>query len=715
MATSGSAQTSVTNGKRTLKMTWTLVSQDTATNTSVVNVKVVWSVAETYGLSSGSAKTVTVNCLGATGTASADPSISSGASKTIFNKDLTVSHNADGTKSGTITVNWPISVTLNSGSTIGPLNISCNATLPTIPRASTVSFSSSSMTAGTAYTINISRASSSFTHKLSYSFGSGSGLTTGLGASNGVGTSTSFTPPTSLFQNYMTNASSGTLKITCQTYNGSTLVGSKTASATLSLSGNAPTVSFTTEDPYGYLTTYGGYVLGKSKITITGTESAKLGASISSRTITANGTTYNSNPATTDYISSTSNTTIKYTVKDSRGLSGSASSTITILDYKNPNISKFTVERCTSSGTVDSEGTWLKITYSTSVSPLNNKNSVSFRLSFTGTAAGSDEVTVSEAVPLSIGYSTSNATYLYNAGDNTTSFIVSARLSDDFTVDTASDTARGTMYGLLSSDHLGTVLSACKTYASSSANILPKTGGTISGNLTTNNAALYPKYWYLGGKNYSDLEKNIYFIGEILDSDGLCGGYNANVFKTIAHEVKDDDIVYMIGTKGAGYLAHRHIEYNHDYLDLNSTLDFKEIVRLVGELTQMYKNQEIQKIKIIYTEFVNNLTFTPRVVTLLPVDTSEFENITITNKYTVFEPNANEVLNQLIPMYLQSVIYGYLVESVTSENASRRTSMENATDNAEELIEDLLLKYNQARQTAITNEISEIVAGANAQ
>ena len=201
----------------------------------------------------------------------------------------------------------------------------------------------------------------------------------------------------------------------------------------------------------------------------------------------------------------------------------------------------------------------------------------------------------------------------------------------------------------------------------------------------------------------------------VTSSLGLCGGYNANVFKTIAHEVKDDDIVYMIGTKGAGYLAHRHIEYHHDYIDLNSTLDFKEIVRLVGELTQMYKNQEIQKIKIIYTEFVNNLTFTPRVVTLLPVDTSEFENITITNKYTVFEPNANEVLNQLIPMYLQSVIYGYLVESVTSENASRRTSMENATDNAEELIEDLLLKYNQARQTAITNEISEIVAGANAQ
>jgi len=207
--------------------------------------------------------------------------------------------------------------------------------------------------------------------------------------------------------------------------------------------------------------------------------------------------------------------------------------------------------------------------------------------------------------------------------------------------------------------------------------------------------------------------QTVYIV--ITSSLGLCGGYNANVFKTIANEIQNNDIVYMIGTKGASYLSHRQIEYNHDYLNLNSTLDFKEVVRLVSELTQMYRNQEISKIKVIYTEFVNNLTFTPRVVTLLPVDTSEFENITVTNKYTVFEPDANDVLNHLIPMYLQSVIYGYLVESVTSENASRRTSMENATDNAEELIENLLLKYNQARQTAITNEISEIVAGANAQ
>lgn len=207
--------------------------------------------------------------------------------------------------------------------------------------------------------------------------------------------------------------------------------------------------------------------------------------------------------------------------------------------------------------------------------------------------------------------------------------------------------------------------------------------------------------------------KNVYIV--ITSSLGLCGGYNANVFKKMEKEVHEGDLIYIIGNKGAAYLNHKGFEYNHHYIDLNSSMDFREIVRLVGELTQMYRNQEIHKMKIIYTEFVNNLTFTPRVVTLLPVDASEFDDVEVTSRFTIFEPSPAEVLNHLIPMYLQSVIYGYLVESVTSENASRRSSMENATDNAQELIEDLLLKYNQARQTAITNEISEIVAGANAQ
>lgn len=200
----------------------------------------------------------------------------------------------------------------------------------------------------------------------------------------------------------------------------------------------------------------------------------------------------------------------------------------------------------------------------------------------------------------------------------------------------------------------------------------------------------------------------------ITSSLGLCGGYNSNVLKCAKENINDGDLVYTLGSKGASHYK----DSNNDYLDLSSDLSFTEVKNLVKELIEKYRQNEIGAIKIIYTEFVNNLTFTPHCVNLLPLTKEAQDKLASSHKpgaYMDFEPNAKEVFQQLIPMYLQATIYGYLVESVTSENASRRTSMENATDNATELNEQLLLKYNQARQTAITNEISEIVAGANAQ
>lgn len=212
----------------------------------------------------------------------------------------------------------------------------------------------------------------------------------------------------------------------------------------------------------------------------------------------------------------------------------------------------------------------------------------------------------------------------------------------------------------------------------------------------------------------NDVNKDVYIV--IASSLGLCGGYNANIFKEIKGVIKSEDYVYSIGSKATNYLRKNHRGIvDAKYENLNATFDFKDIVNLVNELTRMYREKEIRKIKIVYTEFVNNLTFRPKIVTLLPIDPNEFDNIEISKKSTLFEPSPEEVLDSLIPMYLQAVIYGYVIESTTSENAARRTSMENATDNADELTEQLLLKYNQARQTAITNEISEIVAGANAQ
>lgn len=201
----------------------------------------------------------------------------------------------------------------------------------------------------------------------------------------------------------------------------------------------------------------------------------------------------------------------------------------------------------------------------------------------------------------------------------------------------------------------------------------------------------------------------------ITSSLGLCGGYNSNVLKCAKAEIEEGDLVYCLGSKGAS-LYH---EADTTYMDLSNDLAFEEVRALVKEVLGKYQSGVIGSIKIIYTEFVNNLTFTPHCIKLLPITPEDQSTLSSrdvsSSSYMGFEPNAHEVLNQLIPMYLQSTIYGYLVESVTSENASRRTSMENATDNATELTEQLRLKYNQARQTAITNEISEIVAGANAQ
>lgn len=200
----------------------------------------------------------------------------------------------------------------------------------------------------------------------------------------------------------------------------------------------------------------------------------------------------------------------------------------------------------------------------------------------------------------------------------------------------------------------------------------------------------------------------------ITSSLGLCGGYNSNAIKCAKEQIKENDVVYCLGSKGASHFRHG----NMNYIELTSDLAYDEVRLLVKELLSLYSQEKIGNIKIVYTEFVNNLTFTPHCIQLLPVSKETQESLKgeyPTYSHLDFEPDANAVLDSLIPMYLQSVVYGYLVESVTSENASRRTSMENATDNATELTEQLRLKYNQARQTAITNEITEIVAGANVQ
>lgn len=201
----------------------------------------------------------------------------------------------------------------------------------------------------------------------------------------------------------------------------------------------------------------------------------------------------------------------------------------------------------------------------------------------------------------------------------------------------------------------------------------------------------------------------------ILTSDlGLCGGFNTNLLKLFAFEKLTSSKIAVIGTKGLQWLKNRNVDASFPFV-YSEDITYGRVGEVLQTLLDHYRNNEITSIRIIYTQFVNSVTFEPRVKQLLPfvIQKDEHKEKKL-NKDTIFEPNAQEILNDLVPMALRSMIYRYFLESKTSEQASRRLAMENATDNAQEIIEDLTLKYNQSRQAAITQEISEIIAGADA-
>lgn len=192
---------------------------------------------------------------------------------------------------------------------------------------------------------------------------------------------------------------------------------------------------------------------------------------------------------------------------------------------------------------------------------------------------------------------------------------------------------------------------------------------------------------------------------------GLCGGYNSNMVKLACSILNKTDPLIVVGTKQRGTLKKRGFNLINEAVG-SDNISFETLKGLINKAIDLYKNDEIGAIQLLYTEFINTVTFSPSMMTLIP-DVTKPEKQTL-RKETIFEPNANEILDRLIPMMIQNVTYSISLQTKTAEQASRRLAMENATDNAEELNEKLVLAYNQARQAAITQEITEIVAGADA-
>ena len=361
-------------------------SQSIANNTSSVKLRLECrSISSSYTTKGSSGLTSKIDGTTVKSNASVDMS-NTNTWQNFGERTITVTHNADGTysasKSGSFTCTaGSSSYSLSSGSA------SVTVKPATIPRASTPTVSASSVAMGSSVTINTNRVSSSFTHIIKYKFGGASGTI----ASN-VGTSTTWTLPLSL-ANQIPNATSGTGTITCQTYNGSTLIGSKSINITLTVpSSVVPSISSIalSAGNSNVPSSWGVYVQGKSALKVVTTASGSYGSTIKSYKITGidNNTYYSSN-FTSSILQSSGTKTITATVTDSRGRTATKTTTYTCVAYSNPSITTATVTRCNSDGTANEEGEYVKYSFKASVASVSSKNTYSYKIGYKNSTSSS--------------------------------------------------------------------------------------------------------------------------------------------------------------------------------------------------------------------------------------------------------------------------------------------------------------------------------------
>jgi F-type H+-transporting ATPase subunit gamma len=212
-----------------------------------------------------------------------------------------------------------------------------------------------------------------------------------------------------------------------------------------------------------------------------------------------------------------------------------------------------------------------------------------------------------------------------------------------------------------------------------------------------------------------EIKKTGYIV--ITGDRGLCGGYNTNAIKKAQSHMNDREVsVIGIGQKGVNFFRKKGYDLDGEFVSISEKPMFSD-AKSIGKLAmELYENEMIDEVNLVYTEFVSTINHKPRLIKLLPLQEKEVpEEFQERDEVMTYEPSPEEVLNYLIPKYVESMIYGALIEASASEQGARRVAMESATDNAEEMIGDLNLKYNRARQASITQEISEIVGGAEAQ
>ncbi len=197
---------------------------------------------------------------------------------------------------------------------------------------------------------------------------------------------------------------------------------------------------------------------------------------------------------------------------------------------------------------------------------------------------------------------------------------------------------------------------------------------------------------------------------------GLAGGFNSNIFKLAQARVdelggKDKTDIIAIGKKAVEYFGKREFNMLGSYPDFSENIRIHQANDIAGEIVDKYVKGIYEGVELFYTEYVSSITQQAVTKKMLPVELDGQKKVS--KALPIYEPSAGQVFNHIVPRYVTGMIFGACVESFASEQASRRNAMENASDNASEMISSLSLMYNRARQASITQEITEIVGGAN--
>lgn len=210
-------------------------------------------------------------------------------------------------------------------------------------------------------------------------------------------------------------------------------------------------------------------------------------------------------------------------------------------------------------------------------------------------------------------------------------------------------------------------------------------------------------------KENSDAKDTLYLV--VTSNLGLCASFNNDIFHFVKENVaKDNSLIMTIGLKGEEYFTKEGYKVDERFTKANERIYYSDIKNIANHLLKSFLDKKYKSIKLIYTHYINSIRFKPTTVSIFPLE--GVKKVDLLSYPPIFDSSVDSLIDEFVPLYVTSLLYQRIVEAQVSEQANRRMAMENANDNADELINKLTLEYNKARQAEITQEISEVISGA---